>query len=73
MTIGEKEKKLLWSRSGNTCAMPGCNTVLVTEKTTFGEMAHIEAKASGGPRGKKGNGSDSYENLILLCRKHHKT
>ncbi|HTI66230.1 MAG TPA: HNH endonuclease [Caulobacteraceae bacterium] len=35
-------------------------------------MAHVIAKAEGGPRGVTGGGSDSYDNLILLCPTCHR-
>jgi len=43
--------KALFAKSGNQCAFPGCNHVLVTDKNLFvGELCHIEAAAPGGPR-----------------------
>ncbi|WP_415282467.1 HNH endonuclease [Candidatus Nitrososphaera sp. FF02] len=41
----------------------------------FGEICHIEAAESGGPRyNSKQTDEDRrhYDNLILLCRNHHK-
>lgn len=80
MAVSEKERKVLWGRSGNRCAM--CRQVLVADRTpedreaVVGDEAHIAAQSAGGPRGRllpEGVGVDSYENLILLCRVHHKT
>ena len=42
-----------------------------TEPTIIGEMAHVIAKSTKGPRGGDTVGSDSYANLILLCPTHH--
>ena len=59
-----------------------CRHELVAESTPddreaiVGEEAHIAARSAGGPRWgqlRDGVGVDFYENLILLCRVHHKT
>lgn len=80
VAVTEKDRKVLWGRSGNRCAM--CRHVLVAERTSedreavVGDEAHIAAQSPGGPRWGAlagGLGLDSYENLILLCRIHHKT
>lgn len=43
--------KALLAKSGNVCAFPGCQQELVTKKNLFvGELCHIEAVSSGGPR-----------------------
>lgn len=57
-----------------------CRQVLVADRTALdreavvGEEAHIAAQSPGGPRygQQPGVAVDSYENLILLCRVHHK-
>jgi len=52
--------------------------LLVTEETetddpsVFGEEAHIVSAAPGGPRHGPLPNHDVYDNLILLCSKHHK-
>ncbi len=52
--------------------------LLVTEGTetddpsVFGEEAHIVSAAPGGPRHGPLPNHDVYDNLILLCSKHHK-
>ena len=81
MGISIKSRKMLWGRSGNCCAFPECRKELVMEVedsnnvSIIGEEAHIVAK---GKKGARGNGvltsaeRDQYENLILLCRLHHK-
>lgn len=79
MTITDKTRKLLWGKSGNRCAM--CKHELsidATEKddeSVIGEECHILSDKEYGPRYSKGsniNELDSYSNLILLCRIHHK-
>jgi hypothetical protein len=58
-----------------------CRVPLVAAKTDddpeaiVGDEAHIAAQSPGGPRWDQrppGVGIDSYDNLILLCRVHHK-
>lgn len=79
MAISDKTRKMLWARSGNRCAM--CQHLLIEDATphdaasVVGDECHIHAQNPGGPRyndlldpGKV----DDYENLILLCRTHHK-
>lgn len=72
---------MLWGRFGNKCAFPKCEKILIEDKTDtdneslIGEEAHIVAKHSNGPRGKSyltSGERDSYDNLILLCKNHHK-
>lgn len=81
MSISLKTHKLLWGKSGNRCAFKSCRIELVmTEhetgnKAIIGEEAHIVAKNVSGPRGDNPitlDLRDEYENLILLCRHHHK-
>jgi len=79
MGISDKTRKILWGRSGNRCAI--CRKELVLGATLkddpsiVGEECHIVSGQVNGPRHdndypiKKIN---SYENLILLCRVHHK-
>ncbi|MBC3194055.1 HNH endonuclease [Pseudonocardia sp. C8] len=78
MTISDKDRKVLWARSGNRCAL--CRQPLVAERTAtdpeavVGDEAHIAARSPGGPRygESPANLVDSYDNLILLCRVDHK-
>lgn len=66
----------LWVKAGGRCSI--CRDQLVTEGTdtddpsVFGEEAHIVARGQSGPRAGKVTDIDAYDNLILLCRKHHK-
>lgn len=81
MSISLKTHKLLWGRSGNKCALADCRNDLIADETetddesVIGDEAHIVAKKNDGPRGQSDlttEQRDNYDNLILLCRKHHK-
>jgi hypothetical protein len=81
MSISLKTHKLLWARSGNRCAFEDCRCELtldefdVSSKTVIGEEAHIVAQKVDGPRGVSDMSTadrDDFNNLILLCRNHHK-
>lgn len=68
--------KALFAKSRNKCAFPDCDSPLVeTSGTVTGEICHIRAEKSRGPRYDKNYPSDrrnSAENLILMCGRHHK-
>jgi len=72
----KKTLKQLFARSGNVCAFPGCQSPIIENTNVVtGEICHIEAKKSGGARFNSSQtikGRESFENLILLCRRHHK-
>lgn len=79
MTISDKTRKLLWGRSGNRCAI--CKQELIVSATgkdseaVVGDECHIISAQFDGPRHDPDYPKeklDSYENLILLCRVHHK-
>ena len=76
MTITDKTRKKLWAKSGNRCAI--CKKELffnikMEEDANIGEECHIISSKSNGPRHKAGIlDYDTYDNLILLCRNHHK-
>lgn len=79
MTISDKARKVLWGRSGNKCAMcQGPLVELATQKddeSVIGDECHIVSGKPGGPRFDRAFPAerlDEYENLILLCRVHHK-
>lgn len=80
MSILVQSRKILWGRSGNRCAFPGCYVELHQEvgnssSTLIGEECHIEAQSGNGPRFNKDlteKQINSFENLILLCPNHHK-
>lgn len=80
MSISSRTKFILWTRSGSRCAFPDCRCKLYENATEddpdvlLGEMAHIVGQGEDGPRSKKaipGGQVDGYQNLILLCTKHH--
>lgn len=79
MRITDKTRKLIWGKSGNRCAI--CRNILCVDATPeedesiIGDECHIISKKENGPRYDPyypDNKLDSYENLILLCRIHHK-
>lgn len=79
MSITDKTRKVLWGRSGNLCAF--CKSRLVLDasaqdaESVVGEECHIISGALGGPRHDPSfppAAVDGLENLILLCRVHHK-
>jgi len=77
--ISDKTRKILWGRSGNRCAI--CKHELVIDATptndesVIGDECHIISRQIQGPRHNPAfpeGKLDAYENLILLCRVHHK-
>jgi hypothetical protein len=76
MAILDKDRKHLWAKSGNRCAICKCELFHANpncEDFSIGEECHIVSSQSNGPRHIDNWGCyDSYENLILLCRNHHK-
>lgn len=81
MSIPVKDQKILWGLAACRCAFPDCRKELVVKedsndpKVMIGEIAHIVSQSDIGPRADPGlpqKCRDSYENLILLCRIHHK-
>ncbi|HVW24144.1 MAG TPA: hypothetical protein VHC69_02170 [Polyangiaceae bacterium] len=77
MAISEKDIKRLWGLAAGKCSEPSCTTdciqfVETDDPLLIGEMAHVIAKEAKGPRGRKGGGEDTYENLVLLCPTHHR-
>lgn len=86
MSINVVARKLLWGRSGNRCAFPGCGQaltvdlgdpesgILAASGVILGEEAHIRSAQPTGPRYDAeypGGQIDAYPNLILLCPTHH--
>lgn len=67
--------RALFAKSGNVCAYPGCTHELVNSKNKFvAEVCHIEAAEPGGERYNSAQGDEqrrSFENLLILCHKHH--
>lgn len=80
MTITDKTRKMLWARSGNRCALCRALLILAEEQphdtaSVVGEECHIHAQNRGGPRFNDlldETKIDDYDNLLLLCRIHHK-
>ena len=89
--MGEKEKmnepprrlipnsevlRELYLKSGNQCAFPGCNHLIMNEHGVFiAQLCHIEAVLPGGPRFNPDQTNEErreYNNLLLLCHAHHK-
>src|SRR5262249_10495588 len=79
MAIADKARKILWGRSGNRGAI--CRRELVIDATAtddesvVGEECHIVSAQGQGPRHDPvfpAENLDKPENLILLCRVHHK-
>lgn len=76
MSVTARTRKILWVKSGGRCSI--CREQLATDATddddpsVFGEECHIVAQSPGGPRAARIADVDGYDNLILLCRKHHK-
>jgi len=76
MSITDRTRKILWVKAGARCAI--CHEQLATDAigdddpSVFGEECHIVAQSPGGPRAAEIADVDGYDNLILLCRKHHK-
>lgn len=79
-SISEKNKLLLWIKSGGRCQYRGCNTTLymdVLTKRNYNQayIAHIVADSENGPRGDKIRSpllADDIKNLMLLCDRHHR-
>lgn len=75
MSISDKVRKDLWAKSGNRCAICRKEFFSCIDKEDFniGEECHIVSSQPKGPRHIDNYGDyDSYENIILLCRNHHK-
>ena len=73
--------KILYGRSKNLCAYPGCTSNIIepateqSDEQVIGQVCHIYALSEQGPRGKPGltrEELNSPENLILLCPTHHR-
>jgi hypothetical protein len=77
MAISDSDSKILWGRAAGICSNPACREDLTKilkngQGYHIGEMAHIIARSSDGPRGAGSREPDnSYENLILLCPACH--
>lgn len=79
MAVSDKNRKILWAKSGNRCAI--CRHGLIVDETekdsesVVGDECHIVSGAKDGPRHDSDYPAadiDSFSNLMLLCRVHHK-
>ncbi len=68
--------KRLFAVSYNTCAFPDCEKHIVTnDGVVVGDICHINAYSPKGPRynpKQTDEERESFENLILMCKEHHK-
>lgn len=69
--ISSQTISMLFGNAAGRCSV--CKTPLAEKDVRIGEMAHIIAKRSAGPRGEVPFEGDinGYDNLILLCPNHH--
>lgn len=79
MPITNKTRKILWGRSGRLCAICKHELIVsataVDDESVVGDECHIISSRPNGPRYDSSfpqEKLDTYENLILLCRIHHK-
>lgn len=81
MSVSLKTQKMLWGRAAGRCSMPSCRIDLYEDETEtddptlVGENCHIVAERDNGPRADAMMPTlrrNTYSNLILLCRNHHK-
>lgn len=81
MSISTKTRVRVWGRAAHRCSFEGCRKHLeiddgvVAEPSLVGEVAHMVAEKISGPRGDSAlveEERNSYENLLLLCKDHHK-
>lgn len=72
---GKETLRKLYLYSGNLCAFPGCDRVMINQEGVMtGRICHIEAAESGGKRfNPKMSNEDrrAFENLVLMCGDHH--
>ncbi len=86
MSIGVRDRKMLWGRARNECAYLSCTQELIPDladadavggvasPVVLGEEAHIRSGQTDGPRYDADYAPeliDIYDNLILLCGTHH--
>jgi hypothetical protein len=66
----------LFLKSGNLCAFPGCDALMMNEAGLFiGQLCHIEAAEPGGERFNPcmtNKQRRSASNLMLMCYPHHR-
>ena len=66
----------LFLKSGNICAFPNCNNLMMNSDGVFiAQLCHIEAAEEGGERFNQSMTNEdrrSVTNLMLMCLEHHK-
>ncbi len=70
-----KTYNLLYAKSSNRCAFPGCKNPITVGQTLVGNVCHIKAARPGGPRYDPKQTNEErhgYENLLLMCSIHNK-
>jgi len=75
--IPERVRRALYGLSRGHCYAPECAEPVVVldgaEPVFVGEVAHIVAAVASGPRGGVAIADrDAFENLLILCGRHHK-
>jgi hypothetical protein len=66
--------KRLFALSGNRCAFPKCTATLIDGSTVVGRICHIKGARPGSARYDEQQSAvdrHSFENLILMCGRHH--
>lgn len=76
MSISRQTAIRVWTAAGGMCSFDGCRQDLLEHESRRlqGEIAHIVATSSEGPRGDARASSDQLHassNLLLLCPNHH--
>ena len=78
--VPEKIKRVLYIKSRNKCAFPGCDSTLValpaqrSPHKIIGQICHIQSGKEKGPRGRVELSDEEYnshDNLIMFCPNHH--
>ncbi len=81
MGLSVHDRKILWTKAGNRCSyyygQEHCEEELVKlvngKPILVGDECHIVGEKAGSPRYVTGFPEvDSYNNRILMCKKHHK-
>ena len=79
MSISARDRKLLWGRSASRCAMCRRELIMpdtsVDDESIVGDECHIVSAVPGGPRHDPRFPQErmhDYDNLLLLCKVHHK-
>ena len=61
--IPQNTQRRLWADSLGVCGNPDCQSELLKNGSSIGNIAHIEPYAKGG--------NNKFDNLILLCPNCH--